>query len=190
MPEVHALLLKKLLSHCRVIISKEQHNKMGIRNLAMVLSPTILYPKEPRVLSMLEDMERATAAIAFLIEHFEYFRFTPAEALPPPPPSTPATSDDASSSSSTGATSPPSASPSPTSATSMAPRRALSTMDIIKAQKRPANGIVTDSSQLAEKRKALKPTAKVISAPVVTPPTNNNTATSAPPPTTQVIYVN
>lgn len=76
MPEVHVRVLERLLSHCKKVAAMESKNKMGARNLAMVLSPTILYAKEPSVITMVEDMERATQVVILLIEEYEQFKFT------------------------------------------------------------------------------------------------------------------
>src|SRR5690554_2005920 len=74
LPIPNRLLLGVILEHCKRVAALESQNKMGIKNLAMVLSPTLLYSKEPSVLTMVEDMEKATMIIRFLIEEFEAFQ--------------------------------------------------------------------------------------------------------------------
>eukprot|EP01114_Cavostelium_apophysatum_P013727 TRINITY_DN3389_c0_g1_i4.p1 TRINITY_DN3389_c0_g1~~TRINITY_DN3389_c0_g1_i4.p1 ORF type:complete len:1054 (-),score=303.82 TRINITY_DN3389_c0_g1_i4:634-3795(-) len=73
LPNENLRLLKKLLSHLTAVASKSSSNKMGARNLGVVLSPTVLYPKEANVATMVDDMERATQTFTILIEESARF---------------------------------------------------------------------------------------------------------------------
>ena len=61
---------------------------MGSRNLGTVLSPTVLYPKDPNVSTMVDDMERATHTFTLMIDEFQnhFSSYLVGEGAVPPEP--------------------------------------------------------------------------------------------------------
>jgi hypothetical protein len=55
-PEENRRVIALLMRHCFVIQKNEEENKMTPRNLATVLSPTLLYSNNPNVTSMVSTM--------------------------------------------------------------------------------------------------------------------------------------
>eukprot|EP01119_Soliformovum_irregulare_P005162 TRINITY_DN1663_c0_g1_i4.p1 TRINITY_DN1663_c0_g1~~TRINITY_DN1663_c0_g1_i4.p1 ORF type:complete len:1002 (+),score=347.34 TRINITY_DN1663_c0_g1_i4:638-3643(+) len=82
LPPANRKLLGTLLQHVIAVSKHQATNRMGIKNLSMVLSPTMLYPKEPNVLTMVEDMEKATNIVAYLAQEFQEFKDVFFESIP------------------------------------------------------------------------------------------------------------
>jgi hypothetical protein len=81
LPEAHRLSLQRVLYTCVQIDAKKEINKMDAHNLATVLGPNLVYPKDinERASTMIQDMESANTIVVSLIVNYNEIFSEPIE---------------------------------------------------------------------------------------------------------------